>query len=74
MEGWAGKEVGGWGEGAGMGVCVCVSIFVWGAVLNGSWVHGEWIRQRCHLTLRFLSHLKTEDNVHWSFFTGSLRR
>lgn len=58
-------------------VWVCVYPYLSGVrvlVLNGSWVHGEWIWQRCHLTLRFLSHLNTEDNVHWSFFTGPLRR
>lgn len=40
MEGWAGKEVGGWGEGVGMGVCV--SIFVWGAGVGSEWKLGAW--------------------------------
>lgn len=39
---------------------------VWALVLNGSWVHGEWMRQRWQLTLRCL-HQKSEDNVHWCF-------
>lgn len=47
---------------------------VWAPVLNGSWVHGgEGRRQRCHLTLRSLSHLDSEDNAHWSFLEGPRR-
>ena len=50
MEGRAGKEVGGCGVRGGYGcvcVCVCVCSYLSGVrvlVLNGSWVHGEWIR------------------------------
>lgn len=47
---------------------------VWALVLNGSCVHGgEGMRQRCHRTLRSLSHLDSEDNAHWSFLAGPQR-
>lgn len=36
---------------------------VWVLILNESWVRGEWMRQRCHLTLRSLCHLKSEGSL-----------
>lgn len=47
---------------------------VWALVLNGSWVHVEWMRQRCPLALTALCHLKSEDNAKWPPFTGPQRR